>query len=353
VFGLANQILHVRRDVPKDEGVAAKRDAPGRESRLWTEGVRGIGPAPEGRVWIDICDRGADLYEFLEYEVSHHRSFVVRSKSNRRRDDAEKDDPLRLLHDRLRSLPSQGTRAITVGGRPGQPKREATLHIAYETVRLRAPHVRRGDHSREPMLLWAIRVWEADPPPGCEPIEWFLLTNVAVESVADAWERVEWYSRRWIIEEYHKCQKSGAKIEQPQFTTAGAIEPMIALLSVVAVGLLNVREAARDPKRRDHSATVYVGELPVRVLSLWRYKQDRPLTVLEYTMALAKLGGHLNRKCDGLPGWQTLWRGQRRLQAMVEYELSRATFEGANTPNSAAPARPRGQKLSRECSDKD
>ncbi|HKA54743.1 MAG TPA: IS4 family transposase, partial [Candidatus Binatia bacterium] len=30
------------------------------------------------------------------------------------------------------------------------------------------------------------------------------------------------------------------------------------------------------------------------------------------------LGGHLNRRGDGLPGWQTLWRGMLTLQALVE-----------------------------------
>ena len=43
----------------------------------------------------------------------------------------------------------------------------------------------------------------------------------------------------------------------------------------------------------------------------------------EYVLALGRLGGHLNHKCDGLPGWQTLWRGAMKLHAMMEYELSR------------------------------
>jgi hypothetical protein len=63
----------------------------------------------------------------------------------------------------------------------------------------------------------------------------------------------------------------------------------------------------------------------VRVLSVWRYGADRPLTVGEFTLALGRLGGHLNRKCDGLPGWQALWRGWNALHAMVSYERSRLT----------------------------
>ena len=56
-----------------------------------------------------------------------------------------------------------------------------------------------------------------------------------------------WYECRWVIEEYHKAQKTGCAIEGLQFSSAAALTPMIALLSVVAVTLLNLREASRRP----------------------------------------------------------------------------------------------------------
>ena len=37
----------------------------------------------------------------------------------------------------------------------------------------------------------------------------------------------------------------------------------------------------------------------------------------EVALALGNLGGHLNRKGDGLPGWQTLWRGWLYLQNLL------------------------------------
>jgi Transposase Tn5 dimerisation domain len=41
------------------------------------------------------------------------------------------------------------------------------------------------------------------------------------------------------------------------------------------------------------------------------------MSVLEFAIALASLGGHLNRKGDGPPGWLTLWRGWQDLQLMI------------------------------------
>jgi hypothetical protein len=43
----------------------------------------------------------------------------------------------------------------------------------------------------------------------------------------------------------------------------------------------------------------------------------RPMVRVFY-LHVARLGGHQNRKADGLPGWLTLWRGWMKLQAMVD-----------------------------------
>ena len=65
-------------------------------------------------------------------------------------------------------------------------------------------------------------------------------------------------------------------------------------------------------------ALTIVPRLFVQVLSGWRYQRARDdLSVYEFAMALARLGGHLNRKGDGFPGWLTLWRGWEDLQLMV------------------------------------
>ena len=52
------------------------------------------------------------------------------------------------------------------------------------------------------------------------------------------------------------------------------------------------------------------------------YRVKKPLkTVRDVILGLGRLGGHLNRKGDGLPGWITLWRGWQYLQTLVEGAL--------------------------------
>jgi hypothetical protein len=49
--------------------------------------------------------------------------------------------------------------------------------------------------------------------------------------------------------------------------------------------------------------------------------------VLTFYRHVARLGGHQNRKCDGFPGWITLWRGWMKLQSMVDgYRAARRKY---------------------------
>jgi hypothetical protein len=324
LLGLANQILHRRANVPKDEGVAAKREREDRESRLWVQGSTAVGKPPGECTWVDVCDRGADTFEFLDHEDLTGRQFMVRSQHNRgiyigHSDRSER----RLLHDHARTLPALGGRAVWVQGRAGQPGRWAKCLIAAAPVQVTAPHVKRGIHRNQPLCLWVVRVWEVDPPKRVEePLEWILLTNTPTVTLADAVERIECYEKRWIIEEFHKAQKTGCGIEELQFRHTDRLEPMIALLSVVAVMLVNLRTAARQDDAVKAPAIRHVPEILVAVLSVWRYGERRiNLTIHEFNLALGRLGGHQNRKSDGPPGWQTLWRGWNELQSMVDYAL--------------------------------
>ncbi len=325
VLGLAQQILFRRPDAPPGETRQQRRRRAARESRLWKRGSQAIPVAPTGRQWVDIADRGADLLEFLDYEEAQGKKYVVRSKHDRWVLPGHADDTERVkLHDWMRSLPASGERRVEVSAREGQPARRATVGVAWAAVRVVPPRQPRGEYRNAPLAVWAVRVWELDPPEGVnEPLEWILLTNVPVATFEDATERLDWYSLRWIVEEYHKVKKTGCGIEQMQFTQEDRLGPAIALVSVLATTLLQLRDASRRPDGRERLARAVVPSLYVTVLSAWRYKKPRPnLTVYEFYYALARLGGHQNRKHDHPPGWIVLWRGWTQLQAMVDGALA-------------------------------
>lgn len=270
---------------------------------------------------MDVADCAADITEFIDYEAEHQRRSVVRSQHNRWVTlTAGTDRRRHKLWEVARAVPlGTPVREVTVAAHEQQPARTARVRVAWTAVTIVPPCQRRGDERGLPLPIWGVRVVEVDSPAGVEPIEWILLTNVPVVAEADAWERAAWYSCRVVVEEYHKCQKTGCDIEKRQFEYADRLQPAIALVSVVALTLLQLRDWARRDEHKHQPATAWLPSSWVQRLAQWRYGQSRTdLTVIEFVLALGRLGGHQNRPSDGLPGWQTLWRGWMQLQTMLQ-----------------------------------
>jgi hypothetical protein len=320
VFGLVSQTLHQRVAVGKKEGVQKKRERQTRESRLWSNAVKACPQAPVGKHYVDVCDRGADLFEFLVTEQSLGRQCVVRSTHNRSiRIGHDGQGKKTLLHDWMRTLPAEGaTHTKEIYDKAQGKDRKAKLRVSYGAMEIQPPHVQKGEYEKIPIKAWAVRVWEESALPEAEALEWLLVCLAPVTSAESAWESCDWYSCRWTLEEYHKAQKTGCGVEDLQFHTEQALQPMIALLSVTAVMLLNLRQAARRPDAKERKATEVVAPIYEEVLRGWRYKTAREeMSVYEFYLAVARLGGHMNRKADGFPGWLTLWRGWQKLENMV------------------------------------
>ena len=318
-LGLVGQVLQIRRHVKKHESVKAGREHPQRESRLWPKGVEVVGRPPAGAVWVNLMDRGGDTFESLDRQQRLGQFYLVRSRTNRnvRVKDAAGRWLRRKLHIWAGHLPTLGERTVGVAGNHDQQARQARVRVAAGPVELQVPHVKYGEHGREPLAAWVIHVRELDAPAGQEPLEWIVLTNMPTGTRAEAWERVDWYECRPMVEELHKAQKTGCGMELPQFTTRKALEVVIAMVSVVAVQLLRLR----DLSRKDYGlpASEVVDKPYVEALSLWRWKEARmDLSAKEFLYALARLGGHLGRSGDRPPGWLVLWRGWMELQRLVE-----------------------------------
>jgi len=321
VLGLVDQILHHRDEVPDNETLAEHRERETRESRLWPNGTKHL---PADAKLVDVSDQGSDTFEFLEHEFHSGRQFVIRAcKVRKVYAGHEAVGPERCLKEYASSLPELGRFTMDVQAQKGRKPREARKNAEFIVrggpVLVCPPHAKCGHHGDDPLPLYVVLATEVAPPEGEKAVEWMLLTNKKVRTFEDAWQAISWYEQRWIIEELHKAMKTGCRIEDMQFTTIARLEPAIALLSVVAVTLLNLRDASRRPDAKTRCATTLLADDYVRVLSNWRYRKTRAnLTIHEFFLALARLGGHQNRKCDGQPGWLTLWRGWTKLQAMLD-----------------------------------
>jgi len=151
---------------------------------------------------------------------------------------------VRAQHDRRLEAPSKlwnfmaaqplgQQRSLSVPRRRGQPTRRATVQVRWAQVAIQSPAV--GNKKNWPALsLWAIWVYEPNPPTGVEAIEWMLLTDLALTDAQTAWEKVQWYCQRWGIEEWHRVLKTGCGVEQREFKTAEHLQRVLAFDLIVA-----------------------------------------------------------------------------------------------------------------------
>lgn len=331
VLGLTSQILHHRAEVPKEETGKQCRERKDRESRLWVQGVQQSGLHPLYGLVVDVSDALSDTFEYLSYEIDHHRHFVLRSRDNRKLHAPINDQW--YLHDAIRTWRSRDSYTIEIRATDKRKARKAVVNIAHGPVVIAPPGKRAGEYEEKPLAMWAVRVWEPNPPEGEDAVEWILLTNVAVHHTTDAFVRIEWYSDRFIVEDYHKAMKTGCGIETLQFDTIERLEPVIGIISILATKLLKLRAAARAPDADTRPATDVVDEIYVEVLRQQYPKRlgTKP-SVKDFYMHVARLGGHQNRKVDGFPGWITLWRGWMKLESMVlGYRLAQKRAQRSGT----------------------
>lgn len=323
VIGLLSQILHERVKAPRgSESRLESKDRASRESRLWKRGVMDLPPMPEG--WLgevtDVSDRGSDITEYLAYEIGAGRQFIVRSQHNRCCVDEAGEPQIEKLHAQVRGLAPGDIYTLKVAAEKGG-FREASMAVSFDRVQVPPPRQARGDHGPEPLALVAVIVREMPRASGTKEsgplLEWILLTNRPVATVEAARGVAEDYACRWLIEDYHKAQKTGCGIEELQMTTRHGLDNAIALLSVLAVHVLKLRCLARDPLLRDQPAIAHAEELKVKLAAKAGGHADwKTLSVWEYHLAIARLGGYMLNPRKRPPGWIILWRGYMRLEDM-------------------------------------
>ena len=125
------------------------------------------------------------------------------------------------------------------------------------------------------------------------------------------------YPARGWVEAYPKALKTGAGVEESQLERASRLEALIAVLAVVAVRLLSTKMLARS-RPESYEAAAGFGPERLAILEKKLGKPQGGWTNRNVLVATARLGGFLARKHDGMPGWQTIWRGWQRLRWMCE-----------------------------------
>ena len=264
---------------------------------------------------VSIGDRESDIYDlFVEATQNEHGpGLLVRSEKSRNRKSGEE-----YLWDLMAQKEVSGRLQLHIPRSGCRKARDSIVDIAFSEVELKSP---KKQPNMPSVRIWAVYIVEKDFDETVKnPIEWLLLTTVAVNSFEDAQKRVEWYSGRWGIEVYHRTLKSGCRIKDRQLETADRLEACLGIDMVVAWRIYHLTMLGREVP--DVACSVFFKEIEWKALCCYVNKTpiapEKPPTLYNAMVMVACMGGFLGRKNDGFPGTQTLWRGLQRLDTAVE-----------------------------------
>jgi hypothetical protein len=317
-LGLLHQHYWVRDELPVPR--PQQRPLEDKESVKWLQGVEATEAAldelPEAdrpRI-IHLMDREGDIYEVLDKIVSLGHGAIIRRYQARKVEEQPGD-----ADDAIRHAPLVARLTLKLKASHGCKARTAVVELRSRRLTLRPPGRRRGRGQGLPWTMVEVR--EVEVPAGVEePIHWLLWTTEPARTKKQIERVIYGYTLRWRVEDLHLTWKQGCRVEQLQLETCARLQKALVLYAGVAVRILRLR----DLSRREPEASC----LEVLTAEEWQVlyvhatgeavSSSTPVpTVLEVTKWLGRLGGHLGRKGDGLPGVRTLWRGWRDLSLLV------------------------------------
>lgn len=317
MLGLLNQDIWAR---------SGKRTAPDRwklpihkkESFKWIKGIRGAReaiaslPPSERPHLVHVMDREGDIHEVFE-EIQEGEGFLIRCSQDRNIDEVG-DEAIDKAHGAVEQSPCRGTMELSVT-KAGEKRRVATLEVRAIEVTL-APR----NPKRRSVTLKLLEAREIGAPKGVKPILWRLWTNESAESFPEIDACIQNYSLRWRVEDFHLTLKSGCGIEELELETAARLEKAIVVYSAVAIRIVTLRDLGK--RKPQTCCTALLRDIEWRLL-VTHFEQrvpaagETPPDIRQAMRYIGRLGGHLDRKSDGLPGVRTLWRGWRSLALMI------------------------------------
>lgn len=264
-IGLMHQKFVSRKTILHPERTISKKHEPHikpvqeKESYRWIEGIDKISNLNLKNKVVHIADREGDFYEFLKYCNDKNNNFIVRASHNRAINKINRREKAKnKLFDYFSALKENFQMEITYQINSDKKYRTANLSVSFKDFSFPPPPSRTinkdGDNLSN-INLYGVYVKEINPPKDCKPLNWMLLTNLPVTSKDDAIEKVQWYTKRWSIEVFHKILKSGCSVEKTQLRTKYRLIRYITMKSIVAWKIFWLSRISNE-NQQENSSTV-------------------------------------------------------------------------------------------------
>jgi hypothetical protein len=276
-----------------------KRPLEEKESERWVSTANAAKPVLAAAAMVTVIDdREGDLYAKWASVAGPNFHLLSRSMHDRvLANDAS-------MYATIGSLPIADISTVDLMERAGRPKRTAKLALRFGAVTLQRPqHTSR--HLPETVDLNLVEVIEREAPADVEPLHWYLLTTHKVSDVASAWRVVNWYKKRWVIEQLFRILKTqGLQLEDSRIETADRLLKLTAIAAKAAVIILQLVQA-RDGKSDEPASTAFNADQTQLLAALGKKYEGRtklqsnphpPGSLAWAAWIIARLGGW-----DGYP----------------------------------------------------
>lgn len=300
-----------------------KRPLSARESDRWVSTGEQAGQVLAAAMSVTLVgDRESDIYPFWATLPGPGFHLIGRVMHDRTLADGSR------LSAAGEQFADAATRRLDLPARPPrQAARSAQVTLRFGPVSLRRPHGQHHRHLPVSVPLTLVEVVELAPPDGGAPLHWRLLTTHAVDDVAAAWRIVDWYKRRWIIEQLFRLMKTqGLRLEDSQIETADRLLKLAAVATKAAAVTLQLLQA-RDGTGAEPADTAFTAQEAVvldaldmdyRGRTVLQRNPHQPRSLAWAAWIIARLGGWDGYPSSRPPGPITMRHGLEQFHAYVK-----------------------------------
>lgn len=193
-----------------------------------------------------IGDRENDIYEDFDRVPDGRTNLLIRSRCDR-----NIVGEYKKLYNLLENTNVTGSIEVEITGQKNRKKRTAQIDIKFTKAKICAPSNVKA--TQKDIEIYVVEATEntSTIPTGEAGISWKLLTTHKIENLDQAVECINWYKKRWLIEELFRVIKTkGFEIESSQLGDGFKLKKLLAMTLEVALQVMRLKLALDDENQK-------------------------------------------------------------------------------------------------------